>query len=660
MREYTLDGEDSLYSVAMENGYIWQTLWDLPENRALRELRKNPGGLIEGDVVQLPDLRVKSLAAGTNVRHRYVRKGAPPPPRKCKIAVEYGDFEPLLDAVDTIKGRQQRLQSFDYYHGAVDGADNAVLKACWRHFGEELAHAAGAPLGDDALNAKLKERHRATLRLDDDTATAQTDFTGNARYVLPGTFCFTSASPQLGNPLTAHRYAAEKAFFEANPALGRLPIVATVTDADTGEVATGVRVAFELVPAYANALDQQTYLNAISNLSERTSDPRGYVRSKLPAKASPLYGFNCPDANGGKTPEDVDGSLFRTTATDGFPWMAGTRDRVNSATVTSRTDAQGRTGVIFTPSRQAGDAYRIRVSVIHPGRAPTPAETTSSGVITIWRTVRIATVVEKAPHGAFTGKPAVANHFTGPVGSIDFSVVRAELTKAFVLIETDFRAEAPVRMSATEYAAGIVQARAGAANPQNFDLNTLVKSDPASPFLFWLEDAAIYNSNRQPGCTALNLSLPATWRQLGDLINELCTGFLRFWGGGMLPGLIIIRSEIGDSYSYSTYPTKPPKLQAFTTSGVANASRGCFVWYPLAIYQNSMPYGVTQNTMHEAGHVLYLRHHYTAGAAGTEAGGFSANHDAQDWCLMGYLPLTTNDYCGKCLLKLRGWDEATI
>jgi len=68
---------ECLSSIGFETGFFPQTLWELPENAALREKRESPNILCEDDEVYIPDLRVKQQTAAVNRRHRFKRKGIP-------------------------------------------------------------------------------------------------------------------------------------------------------------------------------------------------------------------------------------------------------------------------------------------------------------------------------------------------------------------------------------------------------------------------------------------------------------------------------------------------------------------------------------------------------------------------------------------------------
>lgn len=68
---------ECLSSIGFEQGFFPETLWNLPENNALRQQRQSPHILREGDEVYIPDLRIKQQTAAVNMRHRFKRRGVP-------------------------------------------------------------------------------------------------------------------------------------------------------------------------------------------------------------------------------------------------------------------------------------------------------------------------------------------------------------------------------------------------------------------------------------------------------------------------------------------------------------------------------------------------------------------------------------------------------
>ena len=64
-------------SVAFERGFFWQTLWDHPNNARLKQTRKDPDVLLEGDILHIPDKREKQESAATRRHHRFRKRGTP-------------------------------------------------------------------------------------------------------------------------------------------------------------------------------------------------------------------------------------------------------------------------------------------------------------------------------------------------------------------------------------------------------------------------------------------------------------------------------------------------------------------------------------------------------------------------------------------------------
>jgi hypothetical protein len=75
--EYTVQEGDCLASIADAHGLTWQTLWNLPENSELRRRHEEPTILLPGEVVRIPELRVRRETGATEQRHRFVRRATP-------------------------------------------------------------------------------------------------------------------------------------------------------------------------------------------------------------------------------------------------------------------------------------------------------------------------------------------------------------------------------------------------------------------------------------------------------------------------------------------------------------------------------------------------------------------------------------------------------
>lgn len=76
-RAHTVRQGECISSIAAKYGHLPETVWEAPENRDLKELRGDPNILAPGDVVMIPDKRMKEEPGATEKRHRFRRKGVP-------------------------------------------------------------------------------------------------------------------------------------------------------------------------------------------------------------------------------------------------------------------------------------------------------------------------------------------------------------------------------------------------------------------------------------------------------------------------------------------------------------------------------------------------------------------------------------------------------
>jgi hypothetical protein len=74
---YVVRKGDCLSSIAFEHGFLWDAIWNHPDNAGLRSLRKDPDVLLEGDVVAIPDPAPKQVSVPTMANHRFVLRTAP-------------------------------------------------------------------------------------------------------------------------------------------------------------------------------------------------------------------------------------------------------------------------------------------------------------------------------------------------------------------------------------------------------------------------------------------------------------------------------------------------------------------------------------------------------------------------------------------------------
>jgi N-acetylmuramoyl-L-alanine amidase len=107
MKSYSVKQGECISSIADENGFFWETIWNHPNNKELRERRKDPNILYPGDVVFIPDKRLKEVSEPTTQVHRYRLKNSP---AKVKLRV-LRDAEPRADEpyvlfIDDVEARR--------------------------------------------------------------------------------------------------------------------------------------------------------------------------------------------------------------------------------------------------------------------------------------------------------------------------------------------------------------------------------------------------------------------------------------------------------------------------------------------------------------------------------------------------------------------------
>jgi len=103
---------ECLVSIAESYGFFWETLWNLPENKAIREARRDPTVLLPGDVVTIPEKTVKEYVRPTGARHTFRVKNIPAK-LNLRLHDEGGEPRANLAYVLTIDGVETR--------GSTDG-----------------------------------------------------------------------------------------------------------------------------------------------------------------------------------------------------------------------------------------------------------------------------------------------------------------------------------------------------------------------------------------------------------------------------------------------------------------------------------------------------------------------------------------------------------
>ena len=75
--EYTVGQGECIDSIAFEHGFFADTVWDYSKNSDLKNRRKDPNILQPGDIVIIPELKIKEESCAAEKKHRFRRKGVP-------------------------------------------------------------------------------------------------------------------------------------------------------------------------------------------------------------------------------------------------------------------------------------------------------------------------------------------------------------------------------------------------------------------------------------------------------------------------------------------------------------------------------------------------------------------------------------------------------
>ena len=86
---YQIRQGDSAESLAAENGLLLETVWNHPENKELKELRKDPHILYPGDQLFVPDIQLKEVSAVTEITHIFVLEI---PLSKLRVVILHNDL----------------------------------------------------------------------------------------------------------------------------------------------------------------------------------------------------------------------------------------------------------------------------------------------------------------------------------------------------------------------------------------------------------------------------------------------------------------------------------------------------------------------------------------------------------------------------------------
>jgi hypothetical protein len=127
-----LQGE-CLIRLAEESGWYYETLWNLPENQELKEVRKNPNVLFPRDQVWIPKPREKEESCAAESKHTFKVKNRP---SVLRLRVAVLD-EPLASKPYTIEIEDEIFEGTTDANGQIEHVVGPRARAAHLVVGEE-------------------------------------------------------------------------------------------------------------------------------------------------------------------------------------------------------------------------------------------------------------------------------------------------------------------------------------------------------------------------------------------------------------------------------------------------------------------------------------------------------------------------------------------
>lgn len=427
-----------------------------------------------------------------------------------RLTLKLGDVDSIFaNAANTRAGRMERLQVLGLLPRPLGHAEvDACFDYVWGTYMKRLVSGSDDPttqngVGDTQKDAAIKqwlpeylvekgnlpaEGQFAKIRVPGDYRSFHRDF--DAMYFQEPEF----------TQYRGIRYNVEKKFRDANPALGKIPVLAFLERKEDNtnnpwEAAPGKKVHLQLAPTDAlpgyggpgGATDLTgatswtsgvagAPLRAVAGKAVKQSrkaknggaGPKGYMlRHVTERKGDPAFpkpNKNDPQKDniwaefGGKrkmagdmrdvTTAGTDGdNVFRLTELGQFLHKAALQApapaadlKADSFAVELTTNAQGEAGVIFAPSMIGGERYKFRG---YFGTSKAPRAEAKTGTMVRWRTVRIARSLRVTPPGSKAGLHATIKaefeRYYGECKHIEPRFCGDCMTREGVVEEMDFK-----------------------------------------------------------------------------------------------------------------------------------------------------------------------------------------------------------------------------
>ena len=391
-----------------------------------------------------------------------------------------------------------------------------------------------------------------------------------------------------------------------------------------------------------NALDY--YHVATSPSGDNCHVDHGGKRGPGAAPVFPAQAGHAPTDSliGGQFPFKVEAASTRTWAAFSYPWTSGTLG--------------GKTGVLFQPSRMAGDAYRLTVylaldeEALDVTDAPplTAPVNTSSGVFEIWREVHLAKLIKKNNNCPGFSVNDVQDYYERA-----FIRVVDKMGAAQIMQEADYNRmvkEAVERIDNKQLRMAIDPAQ-----------NQYVAGNRAVYFRSYANlDPSVKNKYSQK----------EYWATCTYWAKQIVEWIAKEYRASS-DGVTILQFR-----GLHNHSNKVSLLYGFTSHRMTSGGRRRTAVVDCG---PNTPSKREVTIAHEMGHNMFMPHApFVSGSGGLDLldilwdeldvydvdlpAGYQPDMHDEDWhhCLMGYNDDAPKEYCGLCLLRLRGWSKDNL
>lgn len=532
-----------------------------------------------------------------------------------------------------------------------------TLRLRLRGHGEADPPEASTRLWVDVASIELELGDRAVLSRDLDRAVYDTlggslPAAGQTKEVRLVSNVFKTSSAEMNDNSLFTEY---QTLWSSGP---RIPVFATVK-------AKGSDGAAVLAPrALAGLPLAWEWLDVAEDTSAHAALPKAFLDAALDfdKDLTEPAGDNCHVDRGGKRgpaaepvfSEQAGYAPQASLSAGSFPFKVERYvERANVARSYAWTDgaAGGKTGVMFEPSRMAGDAWSLRVYPLRDlhedGPAP-GAVTASTGTFETWREVHVVKYLKK----------------NAAIGDVALPAFQAYYAVAKVKMED--KAGGSQTMGAADYNTKLAAAVAGQAFFIQAAVDPAVDQHAAGDYAVHFRGYAAFKTALQASQGWSAAQLTAWLAGGGAAVNTASKyhGRCKDWAKTIAvaacdgyvhadPGVNVL--HFSGLYNLETQPGGS-QLNGFAPSFTSTGRSKCaFVLCPGPGNYGSDSNSAEQTLTHEIGHHMFLPHapFPTASVpAGAQAGRHDANHNN---CTMGYDYSAERKFCGLCILRMRGW-----